>query len=193
MIPRDRRLAALLLITQLAGCVQSYRPPTLLARGEIAPIVHGRLVLTTPQGEVARGPAFAGLPEYVACVEPAATHAREARSHGRRGRVFSIVGAVLGMAAFSGFGAVADRDHAYAYLGGALGTGLAGLGFAIAGYRAKRIAYGRAMDAANEYNDAVGSLGATCLDLQFAPPSGPMPPPPPPNLQLTPPAMATPR
>lgn len=173
-----------LLITSLAsGCATSVRPAQLLARGEITVTMEPRTTLRAEGRVVGRFPVFGELPSYVGCAEPARTYALDARRAGVRARVFSILGATLGMGALIGFGALADRDHAGAYLGAAVGSGVIGLGFSSASFRAKRTAVGRALDAANAYNDAVGSLGATCLDLRYAPPAGPASPMPYPEIR----------
>lgn len=170
------KVALLAVLVSTSGCVSSVRPPQLLARGEIAVSMERGLTLRAEGRVVGRSPIFRDLPEYVSCVERAHGPALGARSAGRRARAFSILGATLGFGALMGFAAIADRDHVYGYLGGALGSGVLGLGFASAGMRAKRLAIGRALDATNEYNDAVGSLGATCLDLRYPAPSGPTSP-----------------
>lgn len=168
--------AVLAMVVLASGCVSSMRPAQVMARGEIAVRMNDGLELTAEGRVVGRSPVFRELPEFVRCVEPARSDALVARHHGRRARAFSILGATLGLGALVGFAALADRDHAYAYLGTSLGSGLLGLGFASAGMRHKRVAIGRALDAANRYNDAVGSLGATCLDLRYPAPSGPRSP-----------------
>lgn len=172
-------LASIAVVTTLvlfSGCIRSVRPPQILARGELAVTMDRRLTLSAEGRVVARSPVFRDLPDYVGCTEPARTHALEARRAGRRARAFSILGATLGLGALVGFGALADRDHVGGYLGASIGSGLVGLGFATAGFTRKRLAFGRALDAANEYNDAVGSLGATCLDLRYPAPAGPASP-----------------
>jgi hypothetical protein len=53
-----------------------------------------------------------------------------------------------------------------------------GVVFSSVGAKLRLEADGKAVDAMNYYNDAVGSLGATCNDLRFPPPSDFAPPPP---------------
>jgi len=159
-----------------SGCPQSLRPPQIVARGELTISMERTVVLREQGRVVAYGPVFRGLPRYVGCVEPARRYAVGARHAGRAGRALSIIGAALGVGGLVALGAFADREHRAAYALSGIGSGMLGLGFVTGGLRRKRVAFGRAIDAANEYNDAVGSLGATCLDLRFAPPSGPASP-----------------
>lgn len=166
----------LVVLVLLSGCAYSFRPPQLLARGEIGVTMSHGMTFVAQGRVLAHSPVFRELPRFVACVPAAHDHAVRARRAGRSARAFAILGATLGMGAMVGFGALADRDHAYAYLGAALGTGVVGLGFSAASFHGRRVAFGHGLDAVNEYNDAVGSLGATCLDLRFAVPSGPTAP-----------------
>ena len=108
-----------------------------------------------------------------------------------------VLGAGLGVLSLGGLSGVAvDRDlgHTFWALTGA-GLTLAVTGAVFAGvarlYRNR--ANGQAVDAMNEYNDAVGSLGASCADLRYPPSAGPLPAlPPPPVLEGAAPTPAAP-
>src|SRR5262245_13674044 len=113
MRPFVRAVALVSTFSLVTGCAASIRPPQLLARGELAVVADRGLSLRAEGIVIAHSPRFIGLPEYVACVEPASTHAREARRAGRLGRVMSIMGATFGAAAFVGLAALGDRDHAF--------------------------------------------------------------------------------
>jgi hypothetical protein len=112
-------------------------------------------------------------------VAPAREHAAAARADGRRALGFSIAGGLLGGLALGGFIGLADDEHRWVWLGSGLGSAAVGLVFAGLGRLERNRANGHAVDAINYYNDAVGSLGATCADLTYPPPAGPAPPPPP--------------
>lgn len=180
--------ALVALLVALGGCAQTLRPPQRVARGELTVAMEPAMTLRAGGMLVAVAPTFEGLPAYVACVPAARVHAERARSSGRRARAFAVLGSTLGFGALVGFGALADRDHAFAYLGAALGSGLSGTVFAARARLHRRGALGHAVDATNEYDDAVGSLGGTCADLRFAAPAGPPPPIPYPRELLPPPA-----
>jgi hypothetical protein len=170
-----RAVALVLLFALAPGCVTTQYGASVVARGELTVTYRHGMRLSMSGTEVAHAPTFASLPDVVSCVPDARAHALAARSSGRRARIFSIVGATLGLGAFMAFAALGDRDHAVGWALGGLGSGLMGLGFAIAGRREKGDAVGHALDAVNFYNDGVGSLGATCRDLTYPAPAGPIP------------------
>lgn len=126
------------------------------------------------------GPRWAGLEAYVRCVPRAARAAAGAASAGTTAVVLSALGASLGVASLGGFAgfAVDEGKHLGAFLG--VGVGVAVLGAVLAGLSrtSKNRANGQAIDAMNLYNDSVGSLGATCDDLTYPAPAGPLPPAP---------------
>lgn len=177
MKPRSsltRAVALLAVLSTLPACASSHYTPAIAARGELIVIQRRGPRIYAAGEEIGRSPTFSRLPDYVRCVPDAEVHAVQARRAGRAARAFSILGATFGLGAFMGFAALADRDHAAGWLIGAIGSGITGFGFSLAGFRDKRQANGHALDAVNFYNDAVGSLGATCSDLVYPPPAGPI-------------------
>jgi hypothetical protein len=171
----------------------------LVARGELTLRYTDRFEMLAGNRPLTRGLTWDGLADYVACVPEARKHAEGAAAAGRTALVFTGLGVglgVTGLGVFAGFGV----EHGK-YLGEFLLTGLAvatvGLVFAGLSRSFKNSANGQAVDAMNFYNDQVGSLGATCADLQYPAPAGPTPPgaepPPPPAATPPPPAEVGPR
>ena len=88
---------------------------------------------------------------------------------------------------------VYDQPRLWYWVGGGLALATVGAVLSGLGQRMRNSANGHAIDAMNFYNDAVGSLGATCDDLRYPPPAGPAPEvpaqeplPPPPTVQEQP-------
>jgi hypothetical protein len=186
-----RRAVAVILCVTVGGCAASSSyVPQVTARGEIVLRYDNAFEAWSAGKRVARGLRWRGLTDFVRCVPPARDEARGAEAAGARAIGFSAVGGALGVLALGGLYGLADTNHEWQWLGAGLGSAAAGLLFASLGRMSRNIANGRAVDAINLYNDAVGSLGATCSDLRYPPPAGPVPPPlqgPPPQAPSQPP------
>jgi hypothetical protein len=177
-----RAVAALLTVTLAGGALgcagNSAYVPRVVARGEIT-LRYGDGFEAWAGGQrVSHGLRWRGLPSYVSCVPAARENADEAARAGDRALGFSIVGGILGGLGAGGIIGVVDEANRWAWLGAGLGTAVVGAVFAGAGRLYRNRANGHAVDAINQYNDAVGSLGATCADLTYPPPAGPAPPAP---------------
>ena len=176
------------LVAPLGGCAENtLYVPRVVARGEITLRYRGGFEAWAAGQPVAHGLRWRGLPTYVGCVPAARQDADDAARAGDRALGFSIVGGILGGLGVAGLVGVVDEANRWAWLGSGLGSAVLGAVFAGAGRLFRNRANGHAVDAINRYNDAVGSLGATCADLTYPPPAGPGPPPPPPLLPPLPP------
>ena len=168
----------------LSACASTSYTPQLVARGEITLRYQDGFQAWAGGREVAHGITWGGLERTVRCVPEAAQRAAGARAAGGGAVLFSILGGVLGVGGL-GVGLVAPFDaqdhHDLYWLAGGVATAAVGLLFAGLSRLERNIANGKAVDAINFYNDAVGSLGATCDDLRFPPPAGPAPQAPPPG------------
>lgn len=172
------RAAATVLCGTLAfstGCATTQYAPQLVARGEITLGYDGGFVMRAEGKTIASGLSYRGLPGYVACVPEAHRHAKSAQSHGGAAIALSVLGVTLSLASLGGLVGLADTDHQWAWLGGGLASGVVGLTLSSISWREKNQANGHALDAVNYYNDAVGSLGASCNDLRYPPAAGPAP------------------
>jgi hypothetical protein len=190
------------LATGCAATSSSYMPQV-VARGELTLRYDGGFEMWSGGRKVASSWGWGGLPEYVRCVPQAEEHARAARRDGRFSVMMSAMGAALATAALGGGIALAgalgagldpkQEPSVYPLVGAALGVAVVATLFAGMARLKKNSANGHAVDAMNYYNDAVGSLGATCDDLRYPapqpmpeaapPPAMPEAPPPPPPLQ----------
>lgn len=170
------RAALALLLVVCAGCAETRYVPRVVARGELTLRYHGGYEMWAGGRRVARGLGWAGLAEYVGCVGVARGHAEAARRAGRAAVALSVAGGTLGVLALGGLTGLADTDHQWAWLGGGLAAAGVGVALAATGRLMRNRANGNAVDAMNEYDDAVGALGATCADLRYPPPAGPAPP-----------------
>lgn len=174
------------------GCGGTVYAPRMVARGELVLRYDNGFELWGGGQRVAAGLRYRGLPEYVQCVPEAHRHAQEARRSGTMAVTLSALGATFGVLALGGLSGLLylDRDTtvAGALLGSGVGVAAIGTFFAGFGRMNRNAANGHAVDAMNYYNDAVGSLGATCADLRYPPPTGPAPPEqtPPPELPAPP-------
>ena len=168
-------LALLAALPLHSGCATTSYTPTLVARGEITLRYENRFALVAGQKPLSHGLLYKGLPEYVRCVPEAARHAQQAQQSGRGAIALSVLGAVLGVGGLGGLYGLYDRDNLLPWLAGGVGLGIVGATLAGLSYRLKNHANGHALDAVNYYNDAVGSLGATCDDLRYPEPAGPAP------------------
>ena len=159
-------LFSTLLISQ--GCSISYHP-VLLARGEmtIKPLPLGGFALRAENRLIAhQWTLYSGLRRYVRCVPSAQIHAKKAYAFGWLWMLsmISAVGSGIGGCAYQ----ITD--------GGGVPWQTATLGFfsagsSVLGTYARIQSAGHAVDAMNYYNDAVGSLGATCDDPTYPPPT----------------------
>lgn len=157
-----------------AGCATTTYAPEIVARGEITlRYQQRRLELVAGGRPLSHGLLYNGLPEYVRCVPEAAHHARAAKESGRGAVALSILGAVFGVSTLVGFYGFYDKENLVPWLLGGVGLGVIGTTLAGLSHRFKNHANGHALDAVNYYNDAVGSLGATCDDLRYPEPAGP--------------------
>ena len=174
-----RRAIAVFTCVALGGCAASTSyVPAVTARGELVLRYDNHFEAWSDGKRVARGLGWRGLDDFVRCVPRAHDEAVGARAAGTRAVVFSAIGGSLGVIALGGLYGLVDTNHEWQWLGAGAGTAAAGLLFAGLGRMARNIANGRAVDAVNYYNDAVGSLGATCSDLTYPPPAGPVVPAP---------------
>ena len=138
-------------------------PAELTLRYEKGVQVHsGRQHLTS-------GPVYRGLAEHVRCVPQAYEHARYAEKHGRARRGLAWSGGAMGVASLGGLSGFAFLEEepktAFALLGAGLGVAVLGIVLAGASRSAGNQAHGNAIDAVNYYNDAVGSVGGSCVDV----------------------------
>ena len=176
-----------------AGCAATSYEPAVVARGELTlSYDHRGFAIEAGRQPLSHGLLYKGLPEYVRCVPEAARHAREAQSSGRGAVTLSVLGAVIGLSGLFGFYGFYDKENIIPWLLGGIGAGIVGTTLGGVSHRYKNHANGHALDAVNYYNDAVGSLGATCSDLRYPAPAGQLPSPPdpvsPPN-PLSPPGV----
>jgi hypothetical protein len=166
----------LFVIVALGACVSTQYTPQVVARGELTLVNRDGLEMRAGGRRVAKALSWNGLDRYVGCVAEAREHAVSARRNGRASTALAVLGGTLGVLALGGLAGLADRDHLWQWLGGGVGAGALGAVFAGTSHLLRNRANGHAVDAMNYYNDAVGSLGATCDDLRYPPSSGPAPP-----------------
>jgi hypothetical protein len=178
-----KRAIAIALVASVAslGCSTTQYTPQLVARGELTLRYHGRFEMVAGNRVIARGLAWNGLTDHVRCVPAAQEQAVKAARDGTASLVLSIAGGIFGVlpiGALIGFG-VDYPNNVGAWLGTGVGLAVIGVVLAGVGRKLKNSANGHAVDALNFYNDAVGSLGATCDDLRYPAPLGPAPEMPP--------------
>jgi hypothetical protein len=185
---RRALLSAGLALVFCAGCATSSYAPQVVARGELLLRYDGGFEMWGGGRLVARGLTYRGLPEYVRCVPAAHDQARQARRSGQAAVAMSVLGATFGLVSLGGFYGVYEITQGnpslgWPIVGGAVGVAAVGTVMAGLSRLYKNRANGHAVDALNYYNDAVGSLGATCDDLRYPAPQSPPPvpelPPPP--------------
>jgi hypothetical protein len=164
-----------LVVVCAAGCVSTQYTPQVVARGELTLQNHGGLKLHAGGRRVARSLSWDGLDRYVGCVTQAREHALSARKNGRAATALSVLGGTFGALALGGFVAFADQQHLLEWLAGGAASGILGAIFSGTSQLLRNRANGHAVDSMNYYNDAVGSLGATCDDLRYPPSAGPSP------------------
>ena len=184
MIAPLRRLPIALALGAIsAGCAASNTryEPQIVARGELTLRYDGGFALVGGGRSIARSLGWRGLSEYVRCVPAARAHAERAASDGAVAVALAILGgAFAGGAITTAVVGVAttgadDTPRLLAFLGAGVGAAIVGALFAGLGRLHRNRANGHAVDAMNFYNDAVGSLGATCDDLRYPSPAGPEP------------------
>lgn len=180
-------LTACVLGATLLGCSSGHTmyTPRVVARGELTASYDDGFTLWAGGRKVAESYQYDGLERFVRCVPEARDHARQASQNGRSATTLSTLGVVLGVGSLGGLSGLYFHDKDEAAMGVILGAGVAVAVTAVVlgalSRQAKENANGHAFDALNHYNDAVGSLGATCDDLTYPPPAGPAPPPPAPE------------
>ncbi|WP_438024255.1 hypothetical protein [Sorangium sp. So ce233] len=180
---RPPALIACVLGSTLLGCSSGHTmyTPRVVARGELTATYDEGFTLWAGGRKVAESYHYDGLERFVRCVPEAREHARQASESGRSATTLSTFGVVLGLGSLGGFSGLYFHDKNEAAMGVILGTGVAVAVTAVVlgalSRQGKENAHGHAFDAMNHYNDAVGSLGATCDDLTYPPPAGPAPAP----------------
>jgi hypothetical protein len=172
---RNSAVCAALATLASTGCATTQYQPQLAARGELLLRYDGGFVMQAQGQTVARALSYRGLDRFVACVPEAHQHARSAQSHGGAAIALSVIGVTLSLASLGSLAGLADTQHQWSWLGGGLAAGAVGLTLSALAWREKNQANGHALDAMNHYNDAVGSLGASCQDLRYPPAAGPAP------------------
>ena len=166
---RPRHAAAILaLAAAQAGCggVTRYIP-TSAAPSEIVLRDDNGLELWAGGGRVAEAHRYKGLAPFVGCVPAAYDHARAAERNGARGMVLTYTGVGFAAAGLAGLGGLAFQDKKdetamIAFFSAGIGAEVVGLVLVAVGRKFKLDAMGHAVDAANFYNDAVGSAGGSC-------------------------------
>lgn len=170
-----------------AGCAATSYEPAVVARGELTlSYDHRGFAIEAGRQPLSRGLLYNGLPEYVRCVPEAARHARAAQTSGRGAVTLSVLGGVIGLSGLFGLYGFYDKENLLPWLLSGIGAGIVGTTLAGVSHRYKNHANGHALDAVNYYNDAVGSLGATCGDLRYPAPAGQLPELPSPANPLSP-------
>ena len=172
---RSSAVCAALATLASMGCATTQYQPQLAARGELLLRYDGGFVMQAQGQTVARALSYRGLDRFVACVPEAHQHARSAQTHGGAAIALSVIGVTRSLASLGSLAGLADTQHQWSWLGGGLAAGAVGLTLSALSWREKNQANGHAIDAMNHYDDAVGSLGASCQDLRYPPAAGPSP------------------
>jgi hypothetical protein len=160
--------AALLLLATASGCghPRSTYAPRYPAEHELVLSYDGGYELLAEGRVVAKGYDFDGLSDFVSCVPRARIHAESAEARGASVVPLSVAGVALAVGGIGGLSGLgfweSDRKAAGALLLGGLAMQVVGLVLVGLGAQAKVSANGHAVDAMNEYNDAVGSKGERC-------------------------------
>lgn len=168
-------LLSYLIAFLLLGCASSYYPPQNTAQGEITLRMRPTKLEVFAEGkQIASSWTYSGLNNYVKCVPQADRHSRKS-SHFGRASVFATTLSFLTNASAIGFTAAAIVDTGYwrEWTGAAVGGYVFSTAMMITARFLKDHADGHAIDAVNYYNDAVGSIGATCINLTYPRPIGP--------------------
>jgi hypothetical protein len=139
--------------------------------GELFLAQEAGLVVRDANGDIAREPGWADLPDRIGCVPAARHHARQARRHGRIARGLAIAGGILGVGSLSALAGIpyvhSDPTKAGSIIGAGLGIGIVGVGLAAGSRRHRILANGHAIDAMNHHNDGILDGRTRC----YAPPS----------------------
>jgi hypothetical protein len=151
----------------LAGCGSGLTvvEPRIVGPHELTLRYDNEFQVHSPQGLVATGVRYDGLLEYVHCVPEAAKQAEGAQGAGNTAVGLTITGLTLGVGGVAGFAGLnyTDKpDIMWPLLLTGLGAEIVGLVLTAVGRTMKVEANGRAVDAVNFYNDAVGSRGGRC-------------------------------
>ncbi|HEY3450820.1 MAG TPA: hypothetical protein VGK67_30970 [Myxococcales bacterium] len=164
----NRALALALASCVLAGCssaASTYRPSRVLPT-ELNVRYDDAFLVFAGNKQVAEGPRFEGLTDFVHCVPDARRHAESAEGWGStagvlKGFTFAFSGAGLGGLAGLGFKDKDDTAMAALLISGVVLEGVA-IALGAISLGAKAQASGHALDAVNYYNDSAGSLGGMC-------------------------------
>jgi len=151
----------------LAGCGSGLTvvEPRVLSPHELTLRYDNEFQIYSPQGEVATGYRYDGLADYVHCVPQALKQAEGAQSAGNTALGLTITGIGLGVGGLAGLAGLNYQDKPevlWGFLLTGLGAEVVGLILTSVGRQQKVEANGRAVDAVNFYNDAVGSRGGRC-------------------------------
>lgn len=153
--------------------------PRMVARGELTLRYDNGFQIYGGNRVVAESYSYEGLSNHVRCVPEALAHAKRAESRGQTAVTLSTLGVVFGLSGMAGLSGLYFQEKNPELMWGILTTGVlvAVTGVVLGGMSrsAKEDAHGNALDAVNFYNDAVGSLGASCDDLAYPAPAGPVP------------------
>lgn len=165
----------------LSSCAATAYSPESVASGELVLRVR-RSELEIWAGGPAHGTrvartasAYAGLKDYVTCVPQAEEHANLAHSYGRGGQAASGSATVLiaaGLGLYLAHAVLGSRPSGdpYELDKGMLTLGSLAIAATLVAIPLYNHATGHAVDAVNFYNDDVGSVGATCKNLDIRPP-----------------------
>lgn len=168
---------AVALTVAASGCGTTSYVPKVVARGELSMRYDNGFQIWQGGRRVSEGLTWRGLPEVVRCVPAARDLATQAQSDGAAAIAFGVIGGSLGVVGAAGLMGALDEERRWIWFG--TGLGAVGVGVVFAGLSRlfKNRANGRAVDAHNVYNDAVGSLGASCDDLRYPTPAASPPGP----------------
>jgi len=159
-------LAALALFSTGCTTARSAYAPSRAAPGELTLHYDSGFEVRSSKGEVAHGPGYLGLADFVRCVPDAERHARSAEAAGAGAFVlsgFSIGFAIGGLGGLSGIYFNKRDDTAMAaLLAGGLAMEVGAIVLGALSLTAKTQAHGNALDALNYYNDAKGYSGESC-------------------------------
>jgi hypothetical protein len=162
---------AIALTVAASGCGTTAYVPKVVARGELSLRYDNGFQIWQGGRRVSEGLTWRGLDQIVRCVPAARDQAVQAQSDGAAAIAFAVLGGALGVVGAAGLMGALDEERRWIWFG--TGLGAVGLGAIFAGTSRlfKNRANGRAVDAHNLYNDAVGSLGASCDDLRYPAPA----------------------
>lgn len=151
----------------LAGCGSGLTvvQPSVLGPHELTLRYDNEFQVYSPQGPVATGIRYEGLADYVHCVPEALKQAEGAQSAGNTAVGLTVTGIGLGVGGLVGLAGLNYSDKPevmWSFLLSGLGAEVLGLILTSVGRQQKVEANGRAVDAVNFYNDAVGSRGGRC-------------------------------